>query len=95
MRQTALLEERVAEVACCVLAQVLHNAARAAHDPSAFCKLLRQTLSSLVLVLAKHCPGVALDTGTGDSDGGEDEEDEEVHHPRMTHATGLGSSSLF
>ena len=75
LRKTAFLEERVAEVACGVLAQVLHTACKA--DTTSYRQLLRKTCCSVVLVLAKHCPGVAVDTSAkGDGEEEEDEEDE-------------------
>ena len=77
LRKTALLEERIAEAALCVLAQVLHNAARAPAPPdSSYRQLLQKTLSSLVLVVAKHCPGV-VKTVLADGEGEEEEEEEE------------------
>ena len=94
LRQTALLEQRVAEVACCVLAQVLHNAV---HAPAAsYRQLLRKTLSSLVPVLAQHCPGVAQDTvaTTAQSKGEEDEEDEDEEVTLNAHSSFPSSSPL-
>ena len=66
----------MAEVACCVLAQVLHTACKA--DATAYRQLLRKTFCSLVLMLAKHCPGVALDTSAKEIGSEEEDEEDEV-----------------